>query len=210
MLTVSLRPALAFGERDTIYLSKILAVAEKGRKKIQVGNGANVYGFAEVGNLAKAHLLAARALVTAYGHPPPPTEKCVDGENFNIINDEWVKFWDFFRTIGARAGFPAKKEEIRVIPVWLGLLVGWVSEWIVWVLSGGRRQPNMTMEGIGLSTINRTLNGDKAKRVLGYRPQFSVDERMRGGALVERESEHDGEEEGEDADLSLMCLFMAT
>lgn len=78
-----------------------------------------------------------------------------------------MNFWDFTRTIGVRAGFPTKKKEIRVIPMWLGLLMGWVSEWIVWVLSGRKRQPNMTMEGIRLSTINRTLNGDKPKRVLG-------------------------------------------
>lgn len=181
MLTVSLRPATAFGERDTIYLSKIIAVAEKGRNKIQVGNGANLYDLVYVGNLAEAHLLAARALVAAYGRPPPPAEKRVDGENFNITNGERVNFWDFTRTIGARAGFPVKREEIRVIPLWVGLLMGWVSEWIVWLLSGGKRQPNMTMEGIRLSTINRTLNGDKAMRVLGYRPQVSIEEGIERG-----------------------------
>lgn len=39
----------------------------------------------------------------------------------------------------------------------------------------------MTMEGIRLSTINRTLNGDKARRVLGYRPQVGIEEGIERG-----------------------------
>ena len=39
----------------------------------------------------------------------------------------------------------------------------------------------MTREGIRLSTINRTLNGAKAKRVLGYQPQVSIEEGTKRG-----------------------------
>ena len=128
-----------------------------------MSNGTNIYNLVYISNLTEAHFLAALALVNVYGRPTPPAEKRIDGEKFNITNNERVNLWDFTRAIGAQAGFPAKKEEIRVIPVWLDLLMRWVSEWVVWLLSGGKRQPNMAMEGIRLSTIDRTLNGDKAK-----------------------------------------------
>lgn len=44
------------------------------------------------------------------------------------------------------------------------------------MLSGGARQPNMTREGIRFSTMTRTLNGEKAVRVLGYKPRVSMEE----------------------------------
>ncbi|MCJ1260603.1 hypothetical protein MMC22_000465 [Lobaria immixta] len=45
MLTASLRPALTFGERDTVCLGKMFAVAEKGNSKYQMGSGQNEYDF---------------------------------------------------------------------------------------------------------------------------------------------------------------------
>ena len=176
MLTVSLRPCTVFGERDTIYLTKIIAVAQKGTSKYQMGNGKNVYDFVYVGNLVDAHILAARALVAAYRLPPPPAESRVDGEAFNITNDEPVLFWDFTRKIGAKAGYPVHPKDIVTIPVTVALIIGWLSEWVVWILSRGRRQPDVTIEAIRFSTINRMLNIDKAKRVLGYKPRVNMEE----------------------------------
>ena len=176
MLTVSLRPATAFGEKDTVCMGKMLSVAKKGKAKFQMGGGRNVYDFVYVGNLADAHILAAQALVKAYDKPPPPAAQRIDGENFNITNNEPILFWEFTRKLAATAGYPVKKEEIVVIPTIVGLIMGWISELFVWILSRGKEQPNMTKEGIRLSTINRTLNGEKARRVLGYRPRVSMDE----------------------------------
>ncbi|MCJ1388908.1 hypothetical protein MMC18_001759 [Xylographa bjoerkii] len=64
MLTVSLRPATAFGERATICLGKIVAVAQKGKTRFQMGSGKNL----------------GTALLEAYERPPPPAERMVDGE----------------------------------------------------------------------------------------------------------------------------------
>jgi sterol-4alpha-carboxylate 3-dehydrogenase (decarboxylating) len=176
MLTVVIRPALTFGERDTICLGKILAVAQQGKSKYQMGAGNNLYDFVYVGNLVDAHVLVAKALVQSYGKPPPEADKRVDGETFNVTNDERMSFWEFNHKIAATAGHPVRKEDIVVIPPAVGLWIGWISEWAVWLASGGTQQPNMTQEGIRFSTITRTLNGEKAKRVLGYRPRVGMDE----------------------------------
>jgi sterol-4alpha-carboxylate 3-dehydrogenase (decarboxylating) len=82
-----------------------------------MGKGENVYDFIYVGNLADAHILAAYHLLSAYDKPSPPAESKVDGECFNITNDERVLFWDFMRKVAAAAGYPVKKEEIVVVPV---------------------------------------------------------------------------------------------
>ena len=181
MLTASIRPALTFGENDTVCLGKMLAVAEKGQTKYQMGPGQNEYDFVYVGNLAHAHLLVARALLRAHGHPVQPANARVDGQNFHITNDERMLFWDFARQVAAAAGHPVRPEDIVTIPVAVGLVIGWISEWITWILSRGARQPNMSREGIRFSTLTRTLNGDKAKRVLGYRPTVTMNEGIEQG-----------------------------
>ncbi|KAI1103744.1 hypothetical protein F4804DRAFT_215930 [Jackrogersella minutella] len=89
MLTVSFRPATAFGEqRDTIYMGKIVANARAGKEKLQMGPGANLYDFVYISNLVDLHILAADALVRAYGKPLPPSDMRVYGESFNVTNDE--------------------------------------------------------------------------------------------------------------------------
>ena len=202
LLTCSLRPCTAIGEADTICLGKMLPNAVAGRTRFQMGKGRNVYDIMYVGNLADAHILAARHLPPPRGHPPPPTSSSsssssspkgkdkedknnsrVDGECFNITNDERILFWVFARKVSATAGHPIAPKDITVIPVWIGLLIAWVSEWIVWLSNFGNReaQPNMTVEGCRLSTIHRTLNVGKAKRVLGYRPRVSLNEGIERG-----------------------------
>ena len=182
MLTCSIRPCTVIGEADTICLGKMMANAAAGKARFQMGEGKNVYDFMYVGNLADAHILAAHRLLAAWGKPAPPAEKRVDGECFNITNDERILFWEFVRKVSAAAGYPVKKEDIKVVPVWIGLLMGWLSEWIVWAKSGGRRQPIMTVEATRLSTIHRTMSVEKAKRVLGYRPAVSLEEGIERGA----------------------------
>ena len=181
MLTLSLRPCTAIGEADTVCLAKMIPVAQQNKTRFQMGDGKNIYDFVYVGNLADAHILAARALLAAYGKPPLPVEQRADGQSFNITNDERVLFWDFTRKVAAAAGHPVQKEAIVAIPLWVGLLMGWVSEWITWILSFGSRQPNMTVEAIRLSSINRTLDIEKAKRVFGYKPAISLDEGIQRG-----------------------------
>ncbi|KAI5920345.1 hypothetical protein F4810DRAFT_682872 [Camillea tinctor] len=176
MLTVSIRPASTFGERDGVCMGKIVANARAGKARFQIGPGNNVYDFVYISNLVDARFLAADALIRAYGKPPPPPEVRVDDESFNVTNDEPVKFWEFQRAIAGSVGLPVKKEEIKIIPIWLALFTAAISEWTTWIRTWGKEQPPITREIIHLTTLSRTLNGDKAKRVLGYEPGFTMDE----------------------------------
>lgn len=174
LLTVSIRPATAFGARDFGFLGKVIAQARAGKANVQIGPGKNYYDVTYISNLIDAHILAAHALVNAYGKPPPPPEMRVDGEAFIITNDEPVLFWEFHRAIAASVGRPVKKEEIKVVPRWVVMLMATISEWSTWILSLGKRQPPITREAVHLSTITRTLKCDKAKRALGYKPKVGI------------------------------------
>lgn len=197
MLTVSMRPATAFGERDTICMGKIVQTFRSGRGNVQFGKGDNEYDFIYVSNLVDAHILAAQALLRAYGQPAPPLEERVDGQCFNVTNDERVLFWDFQRAIGASVGLGVAKENIKVIPAWVGLLMASAVEWITWITSFGKKQPRITWEAVRLTTITRTMNGEKAKRVLGYQPRVSIQDGLaRAGKWFIEEQQAREEQEG--------------
>ena len=179
MLTVSMRPGTAIGENDPICLGKMITRAREGKMRYQIGDGKNIYDFTYISNLVDAHVLAAQALLRAYGKPPPPPNVRVDGESINVTNDENVLFWEFSRRVSELAGYPITQSEIVVIPTWVALAMAWCSEWIAWLR--GSQQPIMTWEVVKLSVIHRTLNIDKAKRLLGYRPSVTLDEGLQRG-----------------------------
>lgn len=176
MLVVSLRPATVFGERDTICMGKIVATCRAGKSNIQIGPGTNEYDFMYVSNLVDAHILAAQALHNAYGKPIPEESKRVDSQCFNVTNHERILFWDFQRGVSASIGLPVKPEEIKVVPAWVALLGASVVEWITWIKTLGRGRPPITWEAVRLTTITRTLNGDRFQRVTGFQPRVSIRE----------------------------------
>lgn len=174
MLTVSIRPATAFGARDFGFLGKVIAQARAGKANVQIGPGKNYYDVTYISNLVDAHLLAARALIDTYGEAAPPSERRVDGQAFIITNDEPVLFWDFNRAVAASVGMPVRQEDIKIVPYWVAMLAATLSEWSTWIFSFGKRQAPITREAVHLSTITRTLKCDKAKRILGYKPKVGV------------------------------------
>ncbi|KAI0966396.1 NAD(P)-binding protein [Xylaria arbuscula] len=176
MLTVSIRPSSTFGERDTVTMGKIVSNARAGKARFQIGPGNNMYDFVYISNLVDAHILAAQALVLAYGHPPPAPEMRVDGETFHVTNEEPVNFWDFQRSIAASVGLPVKTEDIKVVPAWVAMATAGINEWLYWVFTLGREQPSVTREAIHLTTINRTMSNAKARGVLHYIPKVSIDD----------------------------------
>ncbi|KAL4977900.1 hypothetical protein BDW66DRAFT_131298 [Aspergillus desertorum] len=177
LLTCSLRPCLTFGERDIGSLGKMISVARAGRANIQIGRGQNPWDFVYVGNVADAHLLAAHALLDAWGKEPPADPSMrVDGECFHITNDDPWLFWDFQRAVAAAVGTPVRRENIKSIPAWAALALASVIEWAGWLLSCGTKPPTGTRTSIRYSTITRTHDISKAKRVLGYRPAVSMED----------------------------------
>lgn len=178
ILTASIRPAGAFGEADTETMEKLLSVAKSGRANVQMGDGKNVFDFLYVGNLAHVHLLAAKALLRASERPGDGVNEQdrVDGEVFHITNDEPWLFWEFTRAIAKAAGHPVKESNVKTIPRWAAMLMAFFAQWVVWIFSFGRKESALTTYGVRYSTMTRTLNIEKAKRVLGYGPLFSMQE----------------------------------
>jgi sterol-4alpha-carboxylate 3-dehydrogenase (decarboxylating) len=174
--TVSIRPAGLFGEGDTGAVTSMITSAQEGKARLQVGDGKNVFDWTYVENCVHAQMLAARALLRSYASQTVPEEERVDGEAFNITNDEPWLFWDFSRALGAAAGYPVRRDEVIRVPGWLVLGVAWASEWVVWIMSLGRRESVLNRSRVRFLTMERTLNVGKARRRLGYRPLVGMQE----------------------------------
>ncbi|KAH6912556.1 C-3 sterol dehydrogenase [Coprinopsis sp. MPI-PUGE-AT-0042] len=67
LLTVALRPAGIFGPGDRQMMTGLYKVYEDNKTHFQIGDNTNLFDWTYVGNVAKAHLLAADRLET----PPP-------------------------------------------------------------------------------------------------------------------------------------------
>jgi len=168
MATVSLRPASCFGEANEEIIEKLIGVARSGRGNIQIGDRTNLYDFVYAGNVADAHLLAAKALLRDVNQPPAEEQR-VGGEVFHLTNDEPWLFWYSTREVAKQAGYEVKKGDIRVVPRWVGMLMAFLAEWIVWIVSGGKKEPGLTRYGVKYSCFTRTVSCEKAKKRLGYR-----------------------------------------
>jgi len=177
MLTACIRPSGIFGERDA-SAQRFVESGKAGKLKVQIGNGKNLWDWTFNENVIHAHFLAAQALLRTFDKQPAPDMR-VDGEGFLITNDEHIEFWEFARRIGDAAGYPTKREEVRSLPRALMLAVAILSEWWVWLTSFGRSKSQMDRLAIQYSTMTRTYNIAKAKRVLGYRPVVSLSEAVR-------------------------------
>ncbi|KAH7875550.1 uncharacterized protein C8R40DRAFT_1160514 [Lentinula edodes] len=138
------------------------------------GNNKNLTDWTAVANVADAHILAADRLSTPISPDAP-----VAGEIFSITNDEPWYFWDFTNGIWSRldAWFSGKRQKrtVRVIPRWLGMCLGVIFEFEAWIRG---RKPSMTRFTITFSCAARWHNISKAKKVLGYNPQVSVEDGM--------------------------------
>jgi sterol-4alpha-carboxylate 3-dehydrogenase (decarboxylating) len=112
----------------------------------------------------------------------------VGGKAFIITNDEPILFWEFGRQLGDAAGFPTNRASVRSIPLFVGLVIAFLVEWVVWLTSLGKKRSKMSRVAIRYSALTRTYRIDKAKRVLGYRPLVSLsDGIVRSGKFFSKE-----------------------
>lgn len=174
MRTVSLRPALIYGERDNDQIPNLMANYRAGRGRMQIGDGTNLFSNTYGGNSADAHLLAAAKLLQ-------PDPSGVAGEAFFITNGQPHPFWDFPRAIFRAAGDPTPKDQIRVVPRSVALSVAWAVEWFAW-LAGSK--PFITVPIVKYTTMHRWYNITKARERLGYEPKVDWEEGIRRGVQV--------------------------
>ncbi|WYZ34805.1 hypothetical protein EsH8_I_001081 [Colletotrichum jinshuiense] len=190
LLTSAIRPAGIFGEGDTMVTHQMVKIYREGKTGVQLGNNENLFDFTYVGNVAHAHLLAARLLLaTAASSTAPLDHEKVDGEAFLITNDSPVYFWDFARAIWRAAGSDKGTAHVWAIPREIGVVLGFCSE-VFFTIIG--KPPIFNRQRNIYSCMTRYYNISKAKRLLGYRPIVSLDSGIKRGVQWFLEQEKAG------------------
>jgi sterol-4alpha-carboxylate 3-dehydrogenase (decarboxylating) len=182
MLTCAIRPSGIFGEGDVQILPNLLSVYRAGRNNVQLGDNKNYFDYTYVGNVAHAHLLAAKALLqTLSMNITPLDHERVDGEAFFVTNGEPMPFWSFAQLAWKTAGWKGSSKDIWVMPRALGMFLATILEWIYWIIYFGKKEPLFKVQAVRYSTMNRTFNIDKARKRLGYQPLVSIAEGVSRG-----------------------------
>ena len=162
LLTVSLRPHLIWGPRDTKILPRLIARARAGRL-IQVGAGTNRVDLTYVEDAASAHLLAADALTSG---------SAVAGSVYFISQDDPVALWPWINQLLARLNIPTVK---RRVPLRTARAIGGLLEWAYRFLRLPG-EPRLTRFLASELALNHHYNIARARRDLGYHPSYNMTE----------------------------------
>ncbi|THY01708.1 NAD(P)-binding protein [Aureobasidium pullulans] len=179
--TATIRPCVIFGEDDSQLLPTVLSQLDNNQQNFQIGPNSALYDFVYVGNVAEAHILAAKALVREAAEGSEKGKQ-VSGESFFVTNDDPQHFYDFMKKVWAASGYDVSKLKPRVIPTKVALGLGSASDLATWAFTLGRKSPSsLSRESIEHLCLNRTHDISKVKERLHYTPLVSVDEGIRRG-----------------------------
>lgn len=167
IMTVCIRPTAMYGDRDGQMMPPVLKIAGTMQRFFWFGDNTNDMDVVYVGNVAKAQVLAAHALLAQSVDASHPR---VDGQAFNITDDQPANPWTFFGLMWSAAGDKPIKRAIK-LPHSVSKLMALGAEYGTLVLSRGKRRPKvLTIERVEFCIYTRTYSIEKAKKLLGFKP----------------------------------------
>ncbi|MEI6681050.1 MAG: NAD-dependent epimerase/dehydratase family protein [Bacteroidota bacterium] len=167
MTTCVLRPADIYGEGDPFHIGSLIRMA-KGGFYVRLGNGSSRSQHVYVGNMAWAHVLAAKALLE--GNP------AVAGQPYFITDGPPANFFSFFDRFVEGAGYPIWPKNIW-IPRGLAYFMGLVSEGVALLARPVKKYaPKFSRFAVVYTCNDFTFSADKARRDFGFEPRYSAAE----------------------------------
>lgn len=187
LLTAAVRPAGIIGEGDqggwVNAACKQASISPGWQLNVQLGDGNNLFDATYVGNVALGVLLVAEGLLStatriASNNNPSGgilEHERIDGEAFNVTNDQPCYFWEVSRFMYSRYGRDevGGTEKIWSINEDMGWVVGVLSEFFG-MISG--RKGRLNRQTVKYSCMNRYFSCEKIKRRCGYRPVVGLEE----------------------------------
>lgn len=176
LLTTVLRVTGLYGPRDRLTMAEMLSLVNTPNTRFQIGPNNLVHDWVHVENCAKAHVLAAKALLN-------PSGERADGEAFSISDGKPMRFWDFAHKMWEEAGdanwAADGPHSVVRIPFWLMLSAIGFMEWAFWILTFGMVRPSSSRMTFEYMKTGCWFDIGKARSVLGYEPEFDTEEGLR-------------------------------
>lgn len=165
LATCALRPSVLFGPGDYQLIPAVQACIAKNETPFVIGKGENMWDVTYVGNIPDAHILAVENLLST---------KTAAGEAIFNSNEEPIPFRDFCLAVSANFGhYPP--FEVR-IPLSVVAFAGYIAEWVTWFCG----TPTTLSRGSFYdASVVRYCSGEKARKILGYRPRVGVEDGLK-------------------------------
>lgn len=202
LITVALRPSGIFGEGDPLFVPTTVDKARRGKMKFIIGAGVNKLDWTYVGNVARAHLLAAEQLLRADGGESAGARRMA-GRAYFITNDDPRPFWGVIGDVLAGLGYERPHIRLPFALVYAISLAVAATAALLHAACGATLSTDFTPSRILLATCERQMRCDAARRDFGYMPQVSMDEALARtvawfrahGYANEHEREHERDHE---------------
>jgi nucleoside-diphosphate-sugar epimerase len=153
------RPAWIYGPRDTASFGRFVSLVESG-KGFLIGSGNNIVPVVYVRDVAQGLIKAGDAGDEAIG------------KAYTIADDRRVTQSEYLNTIADFLEVPPVTRKLPYITLYSA---GRTAE-LLWQAMGRRKStpPPVTTYGITLLGGNQEFSIEKARRELGYRPEYDV------------------------------------
>ncbi|MDZ4785091.1 MAG: NAD-dependent epimerase/dehydratase family protein [bacterium] len=165
LFTLALRPHLIWGPGDTHLVPMVLARARK-NKLIRIGSGKNLVDTSFITDCVAAHINAMQAL---------DTNSNARGRPYFISQCEPVRLWGWIDQI-------LKLNNVALVskslPAGVAKLVAGILETICNCLPNNP-EPIFTRFLASQMSTDHYFNIDSAKRELGYKPEYSIEQAMK-------------------------------
>lgn len=178
--TCALRPSGLFGPGDPLFVPTLAKNAAAGKLKFYIGDGLNMMDFTYITNVAYSHICAYRALKGA------PKDAADDlhpgGKAYFISNCEPRRFWGFCGDVVEALGY--ERPHIR-LPFLAIYPIAVLISMIVKLLEPLKKiDTTFTPSRIKIATRNRYFDNTRAKRLLDYAPQVTLDDGLKRTLLA--------------------------
>jgi len=159
LATCILRPSGIYGPHDKYHLPPLLELVKKG-KGIRIGNGKAKFSHAFSGNVAHAHVLASKHL--------EPNSKLA-GQCYFIAEGDTGNLFDHLGEIMELLGY---QQPTKSVPFWLVYAIGWICDIF-------RIKSNITRFSVVVTSIDRTVSFERARKDFGYEPIYDKEAAMK-------------------------------
>jgi len=165
--TCVLRPSDIYGEADPYHMGSLIDMARKGFY-VSIGRGKARCQHVYAGNMAHAHVLAAKALLDG--------NEQVRGKAYFITDGPGTNFFDFFNPIVAASGYRIWPKNLR-LPCGFAYVIGWTSEALAVLARPFKKYtPKMSRFAVTYTCTSYTFNAQRAAEEFGFSPKYSEQE----------------------------------
>jgi nucleoside-diphosphate-sugar epimerase len=175
---VTVRPAWIYGPRDNASFGRYVSLVESG-KLFFFGSGKNIVPIVHVRDVAQGLIKAGTA-----GDE-------VIGRAYTLADDRRVTQEEYLNTIADELGVKRLSLHVPFVP----LYVAGRSAELVWRAMGRRNAapPPLTTYGVTLQGRDQQFSIERARKELGYAPEYDVKRGVAEGVRWYRESRPGGE-----------------